>query len=120
MAKWRVVYKRSMHDKKMRGYGTRDAFAFFKDDYLEPDYAAFIEYQEQGDQGWTVFCQILNNRYHTNFHLIDSDGKNLLEHPSTTLGINFFTLYLKDYNPSPYDFLCALGARKDLIDLYKK
>ena len=120
MAKWRVCYKRSMHDKKSRGYGTRDAFAFFSDDYLEPDYSAIIEYKEDNDPNWIIFCRILNSRYHTSFHLIDSNGENILEHPSTTLGINLFTLYLKDYNPSPYEFLCALGARKDLIALYKK
>lgn len=120
MAKWRVCYKRSMHDKKMRGFSSKDAFSFFSDDFLEPDYAAFIEYQEDGDQGWTIFCRLLKDLHGINFHLIDSNGDNLLKIPSTTLGINFFTLYLKDYLPSPYEFACALGAREEFIKLYER
>lgn len=120
MAKWRVCYKRSMHDKWSRGYKPRDYFSFFTDDYLEADYCAFLEYQEPNELGWKIFCRILKGRYGTNFHLIDADGQNILPDPSHRLSQTLFTIYLKNLNPSPYDFCCAILARPDFKALYKK
>ena len=120
MAKWRVCYKRSMHDKKSRGYQSWDAFKFFTDGYLEPDYAAFLVYKDDNEQSWTIFARILKSKFANSFILIDAEGKNISEPPFTTLGERFFTMYLKDNNPSPYDFICTINGRQDLKDIYKQ
>lgn len=120
MAKWRICYKRSMHDKSDRGYKNRDAFAFFKDSLLEPDYAAFIGYKEDDDPQWYIFARIIRKNYVPEYILIDSEGNNIVDFPNPALGERFFTMYLKDNNPSPYEFCCMINARKDLLELYKK
>lgn len=120
MAKWRIVYKRSMHDYVNRGFGKRDGFAFFNDDYLEDDYAAVLSYKEDNDPHWYIFSRIMKWKYCNEYVLIDSEGKNFLEPPHSALGERFFTMYLKDNNPSPYEFCCMINARKDLLEIYKK
>ena len=120
MARWRICYKRSMFDKANRGYKKRDSFAFFKDDYLRDDYAAFINYQEGNDPSWYIFARIFKGKFDKEYILLDCEGKSILENPTIELGEKFFTMFLRDNNPSPYDFCCMIGARKDLIELYKK
>ena len=120
MAKWRVCYKRSMHDRKSRGYQNWDAFKFFTDNFLEPDYAAFLIYKNDNEQSWSIFARILKTKNGNAFILIDADGNNISEPPFTTLSERFFTMYLKDNNPSPYNFICTINGRQDLKDIYKQ
>ncbi|MBR6253649.1 MAG: hypothetical protein IKR04_07445 [Clostridia bacterium] len=115
---WRVTYKRSMADRWLRGYSEKDAFKFFSDDELCPDFAAFLEYKLLPGSSWTIFCRIFMDRSKTNFFLIDADGNKIVK-DGTYLTKNIFTIFLKKHNPTPRQFLSVINAKEYYYQFYK-
>ena len=117
---WRVVYKRSMFDRTLRGYKEKDAFKFF-DDFknLCADYAAYLEYQMLPGSPWKVFSMIFVNRTNSLYYLIDENGDKI-EQSNTFINRNVFTQFLKEQCPTPRQFLSVINAKERYFDMYKQ
>jgi len=115
---WRVTYKRSMHDRKIRGYGARDAFKFFDDDNLEADYSAVLEYKLLEGSPWVVFCRIFVKRSGEEYYLVDGNGDKMTD-DGYYVRKSMLTMFLQNSHPTPRQFLCAIGAKKELLERYQ-
>lgn len=115
---WRVTYKRTMSDRRLRGYGTGDAFKFFDDNELGADYAAFLEYKMLPGSPWTIFCRILIDQTKTNYILIDCNGDKILQ-DNSYIKKNIFNIFLKNQKPTPRQFLSVVRAKEKYFEIYK-
>ena len=97
---WRVVYRRSIMERKTIGYREKEAFGFFEDKNIFHGYTAILEYKLLPGAPWTTFAHIFINKSKVEYTLIAEDGRILNYNPVKKKDI---VSALKK-NPSPKEF----------------
>ena len=103
--RWRVVYMRSMYERKKRGWSDKEALDFFNDKEVRHSYTAILEYKILPGAPWIPFAHIFINKGKTSYTLIGEDGRIMNLNPIDKETI----LSTLRENPSPNDFYHYLG-----------